>query len=235
MKKKNSRKNSLISHFADFKKIILHCFIYFIIAFAISYGFAENIFLFLAYPLGDAEIIYTSLTEGFFTYLKVAYFTALFISIPYFLMEVWSFVSPGLYEGEKKTFLPFLIMTPFLFYLGGAFVYFFVIPNAWEFFMGFQNENIMLTAKMSEYLSLIMSLIIAFGLCFEIPVILALLVKVKIVNYESLKKFRKYFVIVAFVCGAFLTPPDIISQLFLAAAIILLLEFSLLMIKFLKK
>jgi sec-independent protein translocase protein TatC len=235
MKKKVNKKENLVSHFSEFRRRLLHCFLFFIVCFAISYGFAENIFLFLAAPLGETKMIYTNLTEGFFTYLKVSYFMALFWSIPYCLMELWSFISPGLYDKEKKSLLPFLIMTPFLFYLGGAFVYFLVIPNAWSFFLSFQSESIELSAKISEYLALIMSLIIAFGLCFEIPVLLSLLVKFKIVNYEKLKKIRKYFIVLAFVCGAFLTPPDIVSQLFLATAIIVLFEFSLLMIRFLKK
>jgi sec-independent protein translocase protein TatC len=180
-------------------------------------------------------MIYTNLTEGFYTYLKVSYFTALFISIPYFLVEIWRFITPGLYERERKELFPFLIITPFLFYLGGFFVYFLVIPNAWKFFLSFQNETIELSAKISEYLNLTMSLIIAFGLCFEIPVLLSLLVKFKIINYEKLKKFRRYFIVLAFICGAILTPPDVISQLFLATAIIVLFEISLLLIKLLNK
>jgi sec-independent protein translocase protein TatC len=234
-KKKIGKKENIIFHFAEFRNRLLHCFLFFIVCFGVSYLFAENVFLFLARPLGGSKMIYTSLTEGFFTYLRVSYFMALFWSIPYFLLELWGFVSPALYEKERKSVFPFLIATPFLFYLGGFFVYLLVVPNAWTFFLSFQNENIELSAKISEYLSLIMSLIIAFGLCFEIPVILAMLSKFGIVTIESLKKFRKYFIILAFVCGAFLTPPDIISQLFLATAIILLFELSILMIKFLNK
>ena len=236
MKKKTmSKKDSIVFHFAEFRNRLLHCFLFFAICFGISYFFSENIFWFLARPLGGEQMMYTSLTEGFFTYLRVSYFMALFWSIPYFLMELWGFISPALYGKERNAVLPFLIATPFLFYLGGIFVYMLVVPNAWAFFLSFQNESIELSAKISEYLSLIMSLIIAFGLCFEIPVILALLSKFGFVNVDSLRKFRKYFIVLAFVCGAFLTPPDIISQLFLAAAIIVLFEISLLMIKFLNR
>lgn len=234
MKKKNN-KTSLIAHFSEFRKRLLRCLVFFLVSFLIAYNFAELAFSFLSAPLGETKMIYTGLTEGFFTYLKVAYFVALFLSIPYCLLEFWGFIAPGLYEVEKKSILPFLILTPFLFYLGGAFVYFLVMPNAWQFFLSFQSESIELSAKISEYLSLVMSLIIAFGICFELPILLSLLVKFKVVSYEKLKKFRRYFIVLAFVCGAFMTPPDIVSQLFLATAIIVLFELSLLMIRFLKK
>jgi len=236
MKKKITEdKTSLISHFAEFRKSFLHCLIFFLIAFGISYLFAEDIFRILAAPLGSEKMIFTKLTEGFTTYLRVSFFAALFISIPYILLEIWKFVSPALYEHERKAILPFLILVPALFYLGGFFVYSLVIPNAWHFFLSFQSESIELTARISDYLSLIMSLILAFGLCFELPIVLVFLAKLGIVNYDSLKKFRKYFIVLAFTLGAILTPPDVVSQLFLATSIILLFELSLLGIRLMNK
>ncbi|MCV6599202.1 MAG: twin-arginine translocase subunit TatC [Alphaproteobacteria bacterium] len=226
-----NKKDHITSHFSDFRNKLISCFLFFLISFGISYYFSDLIFAFLASPLENNKMIYTNLTEGFFTYLKVAYFGGLFLSIPFCLIQLWRFISPGLYINERKAILPFIIMTPILFYLGGAFVYFLVIPNAWSFFLSFQSDSIELTAKISEYLSLIMSLIIAFGLCFETPVILSLLVKIGIVSFETLKKARKYFIIIAFILGAFLTPPDVISQLILASVIVILFELSLIFIK----
>ena len=141
--------------------------------------------------------IYTALQEAFFTELKIAFFFALFFSFPLISIQIWKFIAPGLYKNEKHAFLPFLIATPFLFFAGGAMVYFFISPIAWKFFLSYQNINtsgipIRLEAKMGEYLSLMMRFIFAFGLAFQLPVVLTLLAKVNLVTHESLKKFRKY-------------------------------------------
>ncbi len=204
-----------------------------------SRSFADIVFLFLQQPLADqltqqgARMIFTALHEAFFTQIKVAFFAALFISFPVILLQVWRFVAPGLYRNEKNAFLPFLIATPVLFFLGGAMVYYLVIPLAWEFFLSFQISGgahslaVEVEPRISEYLSLVMRLIFAFGIAFELPVILLLLAKVGIITPRGMAKNRKYAILSAFVAAAILTPPDVISQVLLAIPVILLYEISI--------
>lgn len=227
-------------HFIELRKRLLWVFVVMIIGTGISFAFVEQIYGFLIAPLaaaGSERLIYTGLTEAFFTYLKVAFFSGVFITFPILLYQIWAFIAPGLYKNEKGAFLPFLIATPLLFFLGGACVYYGVIPLAWEFFIGFQSSGadtvlpIELEARVSEYLDLIMTLIFAFGLCFQLPVLLTLLGKVGIIRAETLASKRKYMVIAAFVLAAFLTPPDVISQIGLALPIIALYEVSILLVR----
>jgi len=155
-------------------------------------------------------------------------------------IQIWKFIAPGLYKNEKNAFLPFLIATPILFFAGGAMVYYLISPIAWKFFMSYQNLNssgvpIRLEAKMGEYLSLMMRFIFAFGLAFQLPVVLALMTKVGIVDYNSLRKFRKYAIVIAFLSAAFLTPPDPFSQISLALPIIILYEISIYIAKIIQK
>ena len=208
---------------------------------------ADIVYIFLQAPLASqmlesgGRMIYTALHEGFFTQVKVAFFISLCISLPVFLIQIWSFVAPGLYKNEKKAFLPFLLATPILFLAGAAMVYYVVIPLAWDFFLSFQVTSvdgslpIELEPRISEYLSLIMKLIFAFGLCFELPVILLLLVKAEILTSEDLASKRKYAILCSFIVAAILTPPDVISQILLALPIIALYEISIIFSKFLIK
>ena len=180
--------------------------------------------------------IYTALQEAFLTELKIAFFFALFFSFPLVAMQIWKFIAPGLYKKEKKAFLPFLIATPILFFAGGSIVYYLISPVAWKFFLSYQNLNssgipIRLEAKMGEYLSLMMRFIFAFGLAFQLPVVLGLLTKANIVTHQALKKFRKYAIVIAFLSAAFLTPPDPFSQISLALPIIILYEISIFIAK----
>jgi sec-independent protein translocase protein TatC len=186
---------------------------------------------------GSQRLIYTGLTEAFFTYMKVAFFAGIFLTFPVLLTQLWMFIAPGLYKKEKRAFLPFLMATPILFFLGGACVYYVVLPMAWPFFLSFQTSGadtvlpIQLEARVSEYLDLIMTLIFAFGLCFQLPVLLTLLGRAGIITAEWLGRMRKYAVIVVFVMAAFLTPPDVISQVMLALPILALYEISILLIR----
>jgi sec-independent protein translocase protein TatC len=178
-------------------------------------------------------MIFTALHEGFFTQIKVGFFTALCVTFPILSMQIWKFVAPGLYKNEQKAFLPFLIATPLLFIAGAAMVYYVVTPMAWNFFVSFEMGSgdgalaIELEPRISEYLSLMMRLIFAFGLAFELPVILLLLVRAGLVTHQGLAEKRKVAIVVAFVVAAILTPPDVISQLLLAIPIILLYEISI--------
>ena len=178
-------------------------------------------------------MIFTALHEGFFTQIKVGFFTALCITFPIFSIQVWKFIAPGLYKNEKQAFLPFLIATPVLFTAGAAMVYYIVTPMAWGFFVSFEMGGevgalpIELEPRISEYLSLMMRLIFAFGLAFELPVILLLLARAGLVTPEGLAEKRKIAIVIAFVAAAILTPPDVISQLLLALPIILLYELSI--------
>ncbi|MEM9469184.1 MAG: twin-arginine translocase subunit TatC [Pseudomonadota bacterium] len=239
------QKAPVTSHLMELRKRLLRVFIAMGIGTAIAFLFAENIYGFLVTPLADAmgegstnRLIYTGLTEAFFTYLKVAFFTGVFLTFPILLSQIWFFIAPGLYKKEKGAFLPFLIATPVLFFLGGALVYYGIIPMAWPFFLSFQSMGaetalpIQLEARVSEYLDLIMTLIFAFGLCFQLPVLLTLLGKAGFVSSQWLSSKRKYAIITAFISAAVLTPPDVISQVGLALAILALYELSIICVRY---
>ncbi len=245
--KSKLKEMSLIDHITELRKRLLWSFVYLIIVFIICFYFAENLFAFLAKPLVsllDTEngqgFIYTALQEAFFTELKIAFFFALFFSFPLIAIQIWKFIAPGLYANEKTAFLPFLIATPVLFFVGGSMVYYIIAPIAWNFFLSYQNTNstgipIRLEAKMGEYLNLMMRFIFAFGLAFQLPVVITLLAKANLITYNSLKKFRKYAIVIAFLSAAFLTPPDPFSQISLALPIIFLYEISIYLVKIIQK
>ncbi len=233
-------KMPLLEHLVELRSRMLYSIITLIVVFFVCFFFAAPLFNFLVAPLanlwqGDPErrLIFTALHEKFFTDVKVAFFAALFVSFPLISAQLWTFVAPGLYKREKMAFLPFLVATPILFFGGGAFVYYVVLPVAWQFFAGFEQFGgdgllaIELEPKVDEYLSLVMRLIFAFGLSFELPVAISLLARVGFVSSEGLKRKRRYAVLLAFVAAAILTPPDPLSQIGLAIPIILLYEISI--------
>ena len=198
------------------------------------------IFNFLLQPLADIwdgdesrRLIFTAMHEKFFTDIKVAFFAGAFIAFPVIANQIWMFIAPGLYKHEKRAFLPFLIATPILFFIGGAFVYYLVFPVAWPFFASFEQQGaegtmaIALEPKVNEYLSLVMRLIFAFGLSFELPVVMTLLARAGIMTSDGMRKKRRYAILLAFVAAAILTPPDPLSQIGLALPIILLYEISI--------
>lgn len=234
----------LLDHLIELRTRLMWSLLAFILAFAVCYYFSKNIYTFLAQPLADIlqektgqerRMIFTALTEAFFTYLKVAMFGALFISFPVIASQIWLFVAPGLYRSEKRALLPFLLATPVLFVLGAALAYYFVFPMAWRFFLSFEvpadagGMPIQLEAKVSEYLTLVMKLIFAFGIAFELPVALTLLAKVGIIGSAGLRRNRRYSYVGCFVIAAIITPPDVISQVGLAIPMIGLYEVSVLM------
>jgi|TARA_B100001971_G_C18067190_1_gene471098 sec-independent protein translocase protein TatC len=249
MKKDNPEKSSLISHLVELRQRLINSFIFLFSFFIICYFFSEEIYSFLVQPYADAvkndninrRLIFTALQETFLTYLKVSFFAALFVSSPLILIQIWKFIAPGLYENEKKAILPYLLVTPILFLFGGMLVYYLIMPLAIKFFLSFEATSInsalpiQLEAKVNEYLSLVMKLIFAFGLSFQLPVVLSLLARVGFVDSIFLKERRKYVIIIIFAVAAILTPPDPITQIGLAIPLLILYELSILSVKIIEK
>jgi sec-independent protein translocase protein TatC len=238
-----------VSHLAELRQRLIHSFIFLIIFFVICYFFSEYIYGFLVDPFAQAvkddnsnrRLIFTALQETFLTYLKVSFFTAFFVTCPYILMQIWKFVAPGLYKHEKKAIMPYLILTPILFFLGGMLVYYLIMPLAIKFFLSFEstgastNLPIQLEAKVNEYLSLVMKLIFAFGISFQLPVILSLLARIGVVDSDFLRTRRKYVVVIIFAAAAILTPPDPITQIGLAIPLLILYELSIFSVNLIEK
>lgn len=237
-------KTTVLAHIIELRSRLILCMAVLAVMTGVCYWYHELIFSVLIAPLADSmghagtqRLIYTSLTEAFTTTLKLSFLTALFLTLPIIIIQIWMFVAPGLYKRERAAFLPFLIATPVLFVVGAVLVYFFVMPAAWQFFLGFQTSAgqtvlpIQLEARIGDYLDLIIMLIFAFGLCFQLPVLLMLLARAGFVSATTLAAKRKYMLIGAFVVGAVLTPPDVISQTSLALPLYGLYEFSIFLIR----
>ncbi len=235
---------SLIDHLTELRSRLIFSMVAIAVLFVISFIFADRIFDFLLQPFKDAtggiedvRLIYTAPQEFFFTKLSLAFFTAVFLAFPVFASQIYAFVAPGLYKNERGAFLPYLIATPIFFAIGAAVMFYGVMPLALRFFLSMEGgganaASIEMLPRVSEYLSLIMTLIFAFGICFQLPVVLTLLARIGIVNSDSLKSWRKYAFVAVLVVAAFLTPPDPISQLGLALPMLLLYEIAILSVKF---
>src|ERR687898_2104854 len=222
LKDLDDRQMPLLDHLIELRNRLMYACGAILLGFLVCYFFADHIYAFLVQPLADIyqgqtgrRMIYTGLTEAFFTYIKVAFWAGAFLTFPIVAAQLWMFIAPGLYRNEKQAFLPFLIATPILFFMGGAIAYYVVFPLAWRFFVSFETAGgpvtlpIELEARVGEYLSLVMKLIFAFGLSFQLPVALTLMGRVGLITSEQLEPNPKYAIVAVFAVAAVLTPPDV--------------------------
>ena len=237
----------ILKHLSELRRRLSIVLITLAIAFGLCWLVSDILYDFLTRPLANAfqdaegrRMIFTALHEAFFTRVKVAFFGALCITLPLLLVQIWKFVAPGLYDDEREAFWPFLVATPCLFVAGASLVYYGIIPLAWEFFLGFEEPGgdgslaVQLEARVSEYLDLITRLILAFGFAFQLPVLLVLLARANLITADTLVKGRKYAVLIVFAVAAVITPPDVISQIGLGGAMLLLYEGSIITVRRIK-
>jgi sec-independent protein translocase protein TatC len=239
----------LIAHLVELKRRLMWVVLVFIISTAIAYFFAGEIYQFLLRPLSEAygqdsgrKLIYTNLTEAFITYIKLACFGGAFITVPFAAWQLYLFMAPGLYDKEKSVALPYLIASPLLFFAGAALAYYFVFPLAWKFFLSFEIAKgagaalpIQLEARVGDYLSIAMQFMIGFGLAFQLPILLTLLVRTGVISAQQLVAQRRIAIVIIFIAAAILTPPDIVSQTCLAIPLIILYEASIFVCKRIEK
>ena len=237
-------KAPLLSHLLELRRRLLFCLLAFTCVFVACYLVAEPIYAFLMRPLVDAfgevsgrRMIYTGLEEAFLTYVKLAFAAALFLTLPLILIQVWKFVAPGLYRNEKRSLGKVFAFTPVLFLTGAAMAYYFVFPLAWKFFLGFESSGtdtgipVQMETRVSEYLGLVIHMILAFGLSFELPVLLYILGEIGIVSSSMLADNRRYAIVGVYAIAGVVTPPDLFSQIALGTPLLALYEISIVLIR----
>jgi sec-independent protein translocase protein TatC len=238
----------LIEHLAELRTRILYSMVAFIVCFLIGYMIWQHVFNFLSHPICDVliargqvcQLQLIKAQEGFFTAIRIAMWAGFFMSFPVIAYQLWRFVAPGLYKNERGAFLPFLIASPVMFMAGAAFAYYVILPFAFDFFLGFQTSftgtgtdgasipaGVVFQGSMESYLSLTMNFVLAFGLCFQLPVLLTLLGKAGIISSAGLKATRKYAIVLILIVAAIVTPPDALSQMILFSVIYPLYEISI--------
>lgn len=240
---------TLMMHVTEFRRRLMYSLLALVLMAGVCYIYVQDLYAFLAQPLMDAmgdgarqkRFIFTGLTEAFFTYIKLSLWGGFFFSLPFIFTQVWLFLAPGLYTQEKRALLPFLLFSPLLFVAGAALAYCVVFPLAWEFFLSFETPAmaggmaVELEARVNEYLGLVMKLLLAFGICFQLPVLLSLLARVGLVTGEKLARGRKYAVVIILIVAAVMTPPDIISQIMLGVPMYFLYEISIILARRVQK
>jgi sec-independent protein translocase protein TatC len=225
---------SILEHLEEFRNILIKIFIAAALGFSVCYWMSEWLFYLLMQPLIDAlpedggKLIFTGVTEGFFTYLKVGIIAGIFLVSPYIIYQLWAFVAPGLFKKEKRLLIPVSIISSIFFVGGAGFGYFVVFPFGFKFLIGnFSSEYVQAMPSIKEFLSLATKMLIAFGIIFELPLVIFILARLGIVDHKMLRKYQKYAILGTFVVGAMLTPPDVITQAMMAGPLILLYEISI--------
>ena len=236
---------SFQDHFLELRKRIIFCVIFFLISFCACYFFSREIYEFLLRPFSEIlkshpnrKLIYTSPAEAFATYLKLSFYSSLFFSFPIFAAETYLFLSPALYKKEKKTVLKIFFSCVFLFLLGAFFAYQFILPTTFNFFLSFENSGlesgdlpIQLETRISEYLDLVINLLLGFGVAFELPILLLFFIAIDFLSPADLSRKRRYWIVLIFIISAILTPPDVLSQISLVIPMIFLFEITILICK----
>jgi len=248
MREESTHTAPLIAHLMELKTRLIHALLVWAVGTGLCYYYAPQIYDFLITPLAQAfgpdsgrRLIATSLTETFVTYIKLAVYGGFFLGFPVIAAQVYLFVAPGLYKHERRVLLPYLVAAPLLFLLGAAFAYYFVMPKAWHFFVSFEMPAheaalpLVVEAKISEYLALVLQIVLAFGLSFQLPVLLTMLIRVGIMRVATLAKGRRYAVVILLSISAVITPPDILSQVLLFIPLYALYELSILIGKNVEK
>ncbi len=243
-----TEKTPIITHLLELRARVMRVGLVWIAATCLCYLFAADIYQFFLRPLADAygddsshRLIATSLPETFITYLKLALYGGFFAAFPYIATEAYLFLAPGLFKHERRLIAPYLIVAPVLFFMGAAMAYYYVMPKAWQFFLSFEvprgegNVPVMLEAKVSEYLGLVMHIVLAFGLSFQLPVVLTLLIRFGLMSTATLARGRRYAVVILLTIAAFITPPDILSQVLLFIPLYALYEVSILLGRVIEK
>ncbi len=237
----------LINHLVEFRNRLMKACVALVIGFGVSYYFSETIYAFLVQPLANSypnpesrRLIYTGLTEAFMTYVHLSLFAGLFLAFPVIAYQLYMFLAPGMYKKERKVVMPYLVISPLLFFAGAALAYYYIFPAAWKFFLSFETNApgglpIQLEARVSEYLSLVMQVLVAFGLAFQLPVVLTLMARVGMVTSVQLARGRKYAALAIVTVAAFLTPPDVLSQIGLSIPLYLLYEISIIACRHIEK
>ncbi|MDO9529993.1 MAG: twin-arginine translocase subunit TatC [Syntrophales bacterium] len=233
-------KQPVTSHLEELRKRLIYSFIAVGVSFLICFTFKEWLFKILTLPLiatlpENSSMIFTSLPEAFFTYLKVSFFGGLFLASPFVLYQIWKFISPGLYVSEKKYAFPFVLFSTIFFVGGSLFAYFVVFPFGFKFFVGFATDFIKPMLTLKEFLSFSCKLLLAFGIIFELPIFMFFMARIGLVNSRTLSAKRKYAILIAFIVAAVLTPPDIVTQIMMAIPVMLLYEISIWVVKLSEK